>query len=55
VLFTHCQANSLPPDFFNNEDHEPGMIKINDDGDQLFYWLFRSRNNPKTDPLVFWL
>jgi len=24
-------------------------------GDDMFYWLFRSRRDPNTDPLVFWL
>lgn len=24
-------------------------------GDDMFYWLFRSRRSPDTDPLVFWL
>jgi len=24
-------------------------------GDDMFYWLFRSRSNPSKDPLVMWL
>ena len=42
-------------DIFLNEDHEPGFIKVKDDGSDLFYWLFRSRGNTAEDPLVFWL
>ena len=24
-------------------------------GANMFYWMFESQNNPKTDPLVLWL
>jgi len=24
-------------------------------GDDMFYWLFKSRSNPSTDPVVMWL
>jgi len=24
-------------------------------GDEMFYWLFKSRRSPSTDPLIFWL
>jgi cathepsin A (carboxypeptidase C) len=41
-------------DMFLGEDHEPGFINLDKGGD-LFYWLFKSRTNPKEDPLVFWL
>ncbi len=39
---------------FLDEDHYPGTIPLGDRGD-LFYWLFKSRTDPNTDPLVFWL
>jgi carboxypeptidase C (cathepsin A) len=35
-----------------------GYITVNgtyDNGTHLFYWMFESRNAPKTDPLVIWL
>eukprot|EP01016_Furgasonia_blochmanni_P004647 TRINITY_DN1179_c0_g1_i10.p2 TRINITY_DN1179_c0_g1~~TRINITY_DN1179_c0_g1_i10.p2 ORF type:complete len:459 (+),score=149.12 TRINITY_DN1179_c0_g1_i10:67-1443(+) len=41
-------------DIFLGEDHVPGFINIADGAD-LFYWLFRSRTRPESDPLVFWL
>ena len=41
-------------DIFLGEKHEPGFIVVRDDGDDLFYWLFRSRGDPEKDPLVFW-
>ena len=36
---------------------EPGVsgyIRVNPEGDDLFYWMFPARNNPETAPLVFW-
>jgi cathepsin A (carboxypeptidase C) len=41
-------------DLFQGENQETGFIPVNN-GNQLFYWLFRSRSNPTTDPLVIWL
>ena len=32
-----------------------GYIKVNKDGDDLFYWLFPSKSNSPNAPLVFWL
>ena len=43
---------------FTGEDMDSGFIQINKrkwDEDKLFYWLFRSRTSPDTDPLVIWL
>jgi cathepsin A (carboxypeptidase C) len=42
-------------DIFLNEDHHPGFITVTEQGDDLFYWLFKSRNDKANDPLVFWL
>eukprot|EP00349_Pseudokeronopsis_sp_Brazil_P003694 CAMPEP_0202957734 /NCGR_PEP_ID=MMETSP1396-20130829/2124_1 /ASSEMBLY_ACC=CAM_ASM_000872 /TAXON_ID= /ORGANISM="Pseudokeronopsis sp., Strain Brazil" /LENGTH=216 /DNA_ID=CAMNT_0049675399 /DNA_START=8 /DNA_END=658 /DNA_ORIENTATION=+ len=39
---------------FLGEDQTSGLVKISRDED-MFYWLLRSRRNPATDPLVFWL
>jgi cathepsin A (carboxypeptidase C) len=41
-------------DIFLGEDHYPGLVKLNDK-DDMFYWLFKSRSNVETDPLVIWL
>jgi len=35
-----------------------GYITVNgsyENGAHLFFWMFESRNNPKTDPLIVWL
>ena len=42
-------------DIFLNEDHYPGFVNVTDKGDDLFYWLFKSRSDKSNDPLVFWL
>lgn len=41
-------------DIFLNEKHVPGLIKLGD-SDDMFYWLFKSRDNIAEDPLVIWL
>jgi cathepsin A (carboxypeptidase C) len=41
-------------DLFLNEDFESGLVNITK-GDDIFYWLFRSKSVPSTDPLVMWL
>ena len=41
-------------DLFLNEDFETGLVNITD-GDDIFYWLFRSKEAPSLDPLVLWL
>jgi serine carboxypeptidase-like clade 4 len=41
-------------DIFLGENHVPGFIKLGET-DDMFYWLFKSRNNIDEDPLVVWL
>lgn len=62
LLFSYFLLTLLLPTFcfnsseiFLNEDHYPGFINVTDQGDDLFYWLFKSRNDKMNDPLVFWL
>lgn len=56
LLFSLLIISSLmASDIFLNEDHHPGFITVTDKGDDLFYWLFRSRSDKSNDPLVFWL
>ncbi len=45
---------ALSADPFAGEDYDAGLLDLGE-GDDMFYWLFRSRNNPETDPLVLWL
>ena len=42
-------------DIFLGEDQHPGFIQVRDDGDDLFYWLMKSRGDKDKDPLVVWL
>jgi cathepsin A (carboxypeptidase C) len=39
---------------FEGEDQESGILDLGN-GDDMFYWLFNSRNDPTTAPLVLWL
>ena len=36
------------------EDQHSGLVNL-PTGDDMFYWLFKSRREPSTDPLVIWL
>jgi len=50
-------ATSTKPsseDIFGGEDQAAGLVNLTN-GDDMFYWLFRSRDSPATDPLVMWL
>lgn len=39
---------------FLDEDYKTGLLSMSNN-DDMFYWLFRSRGSPSTDPLVIWL
>jgi len=41
-------------DPFIGEQYEAGLIEL-EPGDEMFYWLFKSRGVPDEDPLVLWL
>jgi cathepsin A (carboxypeptidase C) len=45
---------SSQDDPFLGEDMKAALVDM-PNGDDMFYWLFRSRRDPATDPLVFWL
>ena len=41
---------------FNTDDQwKTGFVTVDDYNDDIFYWVFQSRNVPSTDPLVLWL
>ena len=43
-----------PVDPWLGENQETALVSL-PNGDDMFYWLLRSRREPTTDPLVFWL
>eukprot|EP01112_Ceratiomyxa_fruticulosa_P024071 TRINITY_DN954_c0_g1_i5.p1 TRINITY_DN954_c0_g1~~TRINITY_DN954_c0_g1_i5.p1 ORF type:complete len:445 (+),score=63.00 TRINITY_DN954_c0_g1_i5:186-1520(+) len=52
--------NPIDPYQFGPENvtQHIGYITVSgtqNNGSHLFYWMFESRNNPKTDPLILWL
>jgi len=51
INFTSTKTDSP---IFIGEDQESGILDLGN-GDDIFYWLFSSRNNPTSDPLVIWL
>lgn len=51
LSFTLCKTDSK---IFHGEDQDSGILDLGN-GDDIFYWVFHSRTNPSTDPLVFWL
>lgn len=44
----------LTEDIFLGEKNKAGLVPF-DNGDDMFYWLFYSRDTPSTDPLTIWL
>jgi cathepsin A (carboxypeptidase C) len=55
-----ASANSNADDttgiFGNDELWKTGTVKIDKVGDDIFYWMFQSRQETaSTDPLVLWL
>jgi cathepsin A (carboxypeptidase C) len=53
TLFSYTQSRTDSKIFFG-EDQESGILDLGN-GDDMFYWLFNSRQDPSTDPLVIWL
>lgn len=51
AFFANCRKDSQ---IFHSEDQESGILDLGN-GDDIFYWLFKSRDTPDKDPLVFWL
>jgi len=41
--------------FPGNDLWKTGTVSIDTYDDDMFYWVFQSRNAPETDPLVLWL
>lgn len=47
-------AMAVHDDYFLDEDYRSGLVNLTN-GDDMFYWLFNSKSQPSTDPLVMWL
>ena len=55
ALIGVATAQQRPNDeIFLDEDQKSGLVSMGN-GDDMFYWLFKSRGSPETDPLVIWL
>ena len=55
ALIGVATAQQRPHDeIFLDEDQKSGLVSMGK-GDDMFYWLFKSRGSPETDPLVIWL
>jgi len=50
-----ASKGSCPADpIFLTECFNSGLVPLTN-GDDMFYWLFKSRSQPSTDPVVLWL
>ena len=54
VALAFCAAVSCDDDIFLGEKHKPGFVNF-DNGDDMFYWVFYSRDSRANDPLTIWL
>lgn len=54
ILLLAALAIVRADDPFIGEDYSAGLIEL-EPGDEMFYWLFKSRQSPSEDPLVLWL
>ena len=55
ALIGVASAQQRPSDeIFLDEDQKSGLVPMGN-GDDMFYWLFKSRGSPETDPLMIWL
>ena len=43
------------PDGPESVFNDAGYIEVGEDGHNLFYWMFESRNEPATDPVLLWM
>jgi len=41
--------------FDTDDQWKTGFVTVDSHNDDIFYWAFESRSDPKTDPLVLWL
>ena len=53
-LASVSSSDKTVTDPFLGENQRSALVNL-PNGDDMFYWLFRSRRAPTADPLVFWL
>ncbi len=60
AALANTNADDTTGIFGNADQWKTGLIEIPKDDlnkkpDDMFYWVFQSRDTPSTDPLVLWL
>ena len=49
-----CFVIAHDEDIFLGEKHKPGLVKLKN-RDEMFYWMFYSRRDRNSDPLMIYL
>jgi len=55
IALANTNADDVDNIFGDADQWKTGFVTVDDHSDDLFYWLFESRNAPETDPVVMWL
>ena len=55
VAYANTNADDTTGIFGNAEQWKTGFVTVDSYKDDIFYWMFQSRSEPSTDPLVLWL
>ena len=55
VAYANSNLDDTANIFPGDDQWKSGLVSIDDHKDDIFYWVFQSRNAPTTDPLVLWL
>ncbi len=55
VAYANTNADDTTGIFGDAEQWKTGTVSVDSFGDDIFYWMFQSRSEPTTDPLVLWL
>lgn len=55
VALANSNADDVTGIFGNSDQWRTGYVTVDEHKDDLFYWLFQSKQSPSTDPLVMWL
>jgi len=55
TAYANTNADDTAGLFPGADQWKTGLVSIDGHNDDMFYWVFQSRNAPETDPLVLWL